>query len=500
MRAESPWTPRLADGGGPASERLITGLACDIVDGNLPAGARLPAHRTLASTLSISTATVTKAYAALARRGLVRGSAGRGMFVAYRARPGGDTIDLALNAPPPLLGDSALAAAMTAVTGRIDARGLADYGAPGGHLEHRQAVAAWIATTGFDLPAEDLLLCNGAQHSITAALLSASAGTGGRPGARGRAGAGPRPVTVFTEEVTFPGVLRYAELAGHPVRAVGTDGQGMHPAALDRALTSFSTGAGASGAGSPSSRGGAGHTGPGQALVYVTPTLQNPTAATMGGRRRREIVRVARQHDALIIEDDVYALGQERTAPPLAALAPERVYYVTSASKALSPAIRVGALAPPAALRARAAAAVRALAQPVSPVQCELLAELTRTGIAAEVRAAIRHEGSRRTALARSVLGPALPGTALLTADGGCYHGFLALPRPVADAVVLAAASSGVSLTSPASIMADPAGPRTGIRLCLGGPSWDDLSQGLAVLRSVLDQTTRPAFQRAATA
>jgi DNA-binding transcriptional MocR family regulator len=472
MRAESPWTPRLADGGGPASERLITALACDIVDGNLPAGARLPAHRTIAATLGISTATVTKAYAALARRGLVRGSAGRGMFVAYRARPGSDTIDLALNAPPPLLGDGALAAAMTAVTGRVDARGLADYGAPGGHLEHRQAVAAWIATTGFDLPAEDLLLCNGAQHAITAALLSASAGTGGRPGTRGRAGAGPQPVTVFTEEVTFPGVLRYAELAGHPVRAVGTDGQGLHPAALDRALASFSAG-------------------PGQALVYVTPTLQNPTAATMGGRRRREIVRVARQHDALIIEDDVYALGQERTAPPLAALAPERVYYVTSASKALSPAIRVGALAPPVALRTRAAAAVRALAQPVSPVQCELLAELTRTGIAAEVRTAIRHEGSRRTALARSVLGPALTDSALLTADGGCYHGFLSLPRPVADAVVLAAASSGVSLTSPASIMADPDGPRSGIRLCLGGPSWNDLSRGLAVLRSVLDQTAR---------
>jgi DNA-binding transcriptional MocR family regulator len=485
MRAESPWTPRLADDGGPASERLITALASDIVDGNLPAGARLPAHRPLAAALGISTATVTKAYAALARRGLVRGSAGRGMFVAYRARPGGDTIDLALNAPPPLLGDSALAAAMSAVTGRVDARGLADYGAPGGHLEHRQAVAAWIATTGFDLPADDLLLTNGAQHAITAALLAASAD--------GRLGGGSRPVTVFTEEVTFPGALRYAELAGHPVRAVAMDGQGMRPAALDRALADFAgqAGTGAPGAGASSSRGDAGHAGPGRALVYVTPTLQNPTTATMGRQRRREIVRVARRHDALIIEDDVYALSQERTAPPLAALAPERVYYVTSASKALSPAIRVGALAPPAALRRRAAAAVRALAQPVSPVQCELLRELTRTGIAAEVRAAIRHEGSRRTALARSVLGPALSGPSLLTADGGCYHGFLPLPRPAADAVVLAAASSGVWLTSPASIMADPDGPRSGIRICLGGPSWNDLSRGLSVLRSVLDQAAR---------
>ena len=36
----------------------------------------------------------------------------------------------------------------------------------------------------------------------------------------------------------------------------------------------------------------------------MTPTLQNPTTATMNGRRRREIARIAREHDALIIEDD----------------------------------------------------------------------------------------------------------------------------------------------------------------------------------------------------
>jgi hypothetical protein len=87
----------------------------------------------------------------------------------------------------------------------------------------------------------------------------------------------------------------------------------------------------------------------------------------------------------------------------------------------------------------------------------------------------------------RELLGPELR-----TADGGCYHAFLPLGRPFAEAVVLAAASAGVDLTSPQSLMADPASPRGGIRLCLlGRPAWPDLRRGLAVVRGLLDQAAR---------
>ena len=181
MREASPWSPRLAAISGPVSERLIAALAEDIIDGRVPAGARLPAHRALAAALGISIGSVTKAYAALERRGLVRGAQGRGMFAAYRGRDAGGVIDLAANVPPPLLGDDALSDALTAVSRRIDTRGLADYGPPGGHVGHRRSVAAWIALTGLRLEADDLLLCNGAQQAIAAALLAASAA---RPGPR----------------------------------------------------------------------------------------------------------------------------------------------------------------------------------------------------------------------------------------------------------------------------------------------------------------------------
>ncbi|KAL9113524.1 MAG: hypothetical protein Q9227_002261 [Pyrenula ochraceoflavens] len=41
-------------------------------------------------------------------------------------------------------------------------------------------------------------------------------------------------------------------------------------------------------------------------VVYVVPTFSNPSAKTMSLRRRRELVQVAREFDALIIADDVY--------------------------------------------------------------------------------------------------------------------------------------------------------------------------------------------------
>ncbi|KAL8829351.1 MAG: hypothetical protein Q9170_006212, partial [Blastenia crenularia] len=41
-------------------------------------------------------------------------------------------------------------------------------------------------------------------------------------------------------------------------------------------------------------------------IIYCVPTFANPTSRTMTLRRRQQLVKVARKHDALIISDDVY--------------------------------------------------------------------------------------------------------------------------------------------------------------------------------------------------
>jgi GntR family transcriptional regulator/MocR family aminotransferase len=81
-----------------------------------------------------------------------------------------------------------------------------------------------------------------------------------------------------------------------------------------------------------------------QDLVYVTPSHQFPLGGTLSAERRVALLRKARSADAWIIEDDFDSefryIGHPVT--PLQVMAPERVVYVGSFSKLVSPALRLG--------------------------------------------------------------------------------------------------------------------------------------------------------------
>lgn len=86
-------------------------------------------------------------------------------------------------------------------------------------------------------------------------------------------------------------------------------------------------------------------------LVYVTPSHQLPTNATMPLVRRQALLREAARHNALIIEDDA-SLEHNFLGPPLPALRAidrdDRVIYLSSLSKVLSPGLRLSYLVGPA--------------------------------------------------------------------------------------------------------------------------------------------------------
>ncbi|HEY6329431.1 MAG TPA: PLP-dependent aminotransferase family protein [Blastocatellia bacterium] len=84
---------------------------------------------------------------------------------------------------------------------------------------------------------------------------------------------------------------------------------------------------------------------------YTIPNFQNPSGVTLAEERRHELVRIAREYDFLIFEDDPYyeLHFDEKAAqpPPLAQLAPERVIYMSSFSKILAPGFRAAWLCAP---------------------------------------------------------------------------------------------------------------------------------------------------------
>jgi DNA-binding transcriptional MocR family regulator len=439
-----------------ASDRLVGALADDIIEGKLDTGSRLPAHRDLAYRLGIGIGTVTKAYGILERRGLVRTVKGSGTFVALSQSRKGPVIDLSRNAPPATMTERLLARTLMAIAKRVDAGMFNSYPPPGGHDEHRRLLARWFANIGMQADPQRLLLTSGAHHAISVAL-SVSCGQGG---------------VLFTEMHTYPGVIALARHHGIHLVGVGMDEEGMLPDALEHALMANRSSA---------------------AALYVTPTMQNPTMATMSRARRAALVALCRRHDIAIIEDDVYNLGLDPQRLPLAMLAPERTFYANSMSKTLNPTLRIGALIAPETKLAQTQAILQATAVMVSPLSCEIMEQWLIDGTADMVSSAIQDESKRRMTLAKSLLGELVR----IPDDPG-YHLWIPMPRSEAERLYQAAAAFGVLVTPPSTTEVCPGTTNSGIRLCLGAPAISDLSSALATIGRLLreDRATavRPAM------
>jgi GntR family transcriptional regulator/MocR family aminotransferase len=87
------------------------------------------------------------------------------------------------------------------------------------------------------------------------------------------------------------------------------------------------------------------------ALAYVTASHQCPTTAAMSRASREQVLRVAKERDIVLIEDDYESelILEGDALPPLMSLDRDQtVLYVGSLSKALAPGLRLGYVVAPA--------------------------------------------------------------------------------------------------------------------------------------------------------
>lgn len=80
-------------------------------------------------------------------------------------------------------------------------------------------------------------------------------------------------------------------------------------------------------------------------FLYTIPSFQNPTGYTLSAERRERLVALSREHDFMIVADEVYhLLGYEGAPPPPLASFVDRanVLSVGSFSKILAPGLRLG--------------------------------------------------------------------------------------------------------------------------------------------------------------
>lgn len=425
---DSPiWSPRLAVHGGPRFLQIADALQAALADGSLKAGDRLPTQRQLAAQLDVDLTTVTRAYDEARRRHLLEGRGARGTYVAAPKIELVPVLDLSMNIPPPPAGvdfGDMLKQGLSQVLLRADNELLMTYHLGGGSAADRSAGARWIAPMLGRVDPASVVVCPGAQAALAALLLALS-----EPGD-----------AVLTEPMVYPGLRASAAQFGRQLLAVETDQQGMLPDALERTAQ-------ASGA----------------RLIYLNPTLQNPTGLTMPEARRRDIAAVAARLGIRIIEDDPYWLFLKGAPAPLTHFAPHHAYYISTLSKCLTPGLRIAfVVLPDSAERDKFLRALRAFALMAAPLTAALATQWIFDGSAARLLDGVRKETQARHHLATDILGGGRDN------DGGRLHIWLSLPTYWSPADLAQAASAEGLAVTPADSFSIVHPLPNAIRISLG--------------------------------
>ena len=447
------WLPVIEHRSGPAAHRLVEALAEAVNEGRLAAGAQLPPHRELADALGLSVGTVSRAYSLAKDRGLITGTVGRGTFVAAQGDETEDTsqeLDLTQNFIRCDPGESVAQLLRAALREHTALRGLMElYPAPAGRLEHRQPAAAWLGRRGFTVTAEQVVLTSGAQHGLFTVLASLT-----KPGD-----------VIATEDLTFPGIKSIASHLQLCLTALPMDREGLQPEALDRLCATEKVRA-----------------------LYTIPTIHNPTGALMSEDRRETIADIARRRDITILEDDIYAFLVENPPPPIAAFAPERSYFVTSLSKSLFPALRLGFVVCPPGQAPRVAGMVRMSLLTASPVTAAIGTGWLEDGTADRIIGWKRTETEWRWRTASQFFG--------LDTRNSHFAAHLWLPLPGTagpEEFVARVQRRGVLLAAAEGFAVDPKAVPRAVRICLGVPTTRArLQMALDVVREVMEGRPGP--------
>ena len=179
----------------------------------------------------------------------------------------------------------------------------------------------------------------------------------------------------------------------------------------------------------------------GAQAVVVTPAHQTPTGVVLSPARRHALTDWARRGGGYVIEDDYDSEFRYDKEPvgALQGLAPDRVFLLGTASKALAPAVRLGWIHAPSAL-APAVAAEKEMSDRGSCMLDQLaLATLLTTGrYDRHLRRMRTVYAARRTALT-GAFARHVPGVQLTGLAAG-FHAVAPLPPGTDEAAVIAAA------------------------------------------------------------
>ena len=320
-----------------------------------------------------------------------------------------------------------------------------DYHPPEGPEWARAAVADWLDGVAGDGDAGRVVLTDGAQHGLACVL---------------RALTQPDDI-VLADSITYQGISALCRSQGVDLRGVSIDREGMRPDAFEAACATLRPRA-----------------------VFLVPSLHNPTTVTLSEERRRSLAAIARRHNVLIIEDDVYRPLLDRAVPSFAALEPELTVHISGLSKCIAPGLRYGFVVAPRAVLGNVAAALRIDCWSISPLTALIATILLEEGTAKRIIEVQREELRRRQAILRE----ALSAFDVQTHETSS-HAWLHLPEPWRGAAFARACRQRGVGVLPADAFA--VGRETlahAVRINVGAaPSSGELRQALSIMTDLLN-------------
>jgi DNA-binding transcriptional MocR family regulator len=404
-------------------------LARLIGAGSLKARDRVPSVRQLARQRRVSITTAVASLRELEQRGLIEARPKSGYFVA-RQRPAPAAprpVDLPKTArlvgtqaalkklaeasldpglarlgqalPDPALFPQAALRACLIRAVRRDPKLLGEYPVRmGGSLALRAQIARHYARIGVALADEDIVVTNGCTEALTLALRMTT-----RPGD-----------VIAVESPTYFGILQSAENLGVKVIEIPSHPRdGMQVEALRELLTG---------------RGGTAL----RACVLVS-SFSNPTGSCMPPDARRALVRLCREHDIVLVEDDIYGDLQfegPRPVPCKAFDTDGRVLLCSSFSKGLAPGSRIGFITP-GRYRDTMRGAKQMLSGATALAQQEMLADFMASGRYERHLKTVRRKLQQQVLQLSQCVQDAFPHGTRLTQPQGGFVLWVELPRDV---------------------------------------------------------------------
>ncbi len=458
----------------PIYRQLHARIKASIQDGSLAPGERIPPTRELAGLLGLNRTTVAAAYELLEAEGLIRGHVGRGSFVAdpneigLAPAPGGlDWEDRfvsnrAQDPPVPVAARGTDLISFTAARPAADLFPLAEFRAACREVIDGPA-AVDILQLGSPLGyaplraflqenkrvGEDLLITNGCQQALDLLQRLFT-----RPGD-----------CVLVEDPIYPGLRNVFAHAGVRIVGVPVGPDGLDVEALPRLIARERP-----------------------RLLVVTPSFQNPTGATMPLAARQALLRVAREQQLVVVENDIYAelRYQGGDLPSLKQLDETGdTLQIKSFSKVAFPGLRVGWVSGPRSVIGRLAELKQWTDLHSDQLSQAVLLRFAESGRLESHRQRMVEAGRARLQAVLAACERHLPQGSRFTRPQGGMNLWVRLPDPLdASELLPRAQRAGVSYL-PGRYFAVSRQEPGALRLSFAGLPPEQIEAGLAILGRV---------------